>query len=103
MDDSRHLRGLIDQWALALTEVAPPESHQAIRNEQAKAHRTIDRFVTLEARMESGLALAYANTDNRGKAMIARLCDEHIDRTGALLGRVREAARDLTLPGALRP
>lgn len=42
-----------------------------------------------QEKLEQALAACYA-TD---PATIARLCDEHLDRSGALLGRVRNRHR----------
>jgi hypothetical protein len=46
--------------------------------------------ITITPDVEAILAALY--TDEPAYAAVARLCDEALDRSGALLGRVREAA-----------
>jgi hypothetical protein len=43
-------------------------------------------------RLLAALAGAYRESDQAGRAAIGRLCDVHIDRSGALLGQVRALA-----------
>ena len=41
-------------------------------------------------KIEEMLALIYNKSDTHGRTVIAKLCDETFDRSGALLGRIRE-------------
>lgn len=48
-------------------------------------------FFAERERVEQALVACYAN--DRYRLAIAHLCDEHLDPTGELLGRVRDRAR----------
>jgi hypothetical protein len=51
-------------------------------------------------KIEAGLADAYRESEPNvaARAIIAGLCDTHLDPSGALLGRVRERVRNLSQP-----
>jgi len=44
---------------------------------------------------EDILALIYSRSDIHGRTVIATLCDEIFDRSGALLGRIRELSQEV--------
>ncbi len=41
---------------------------------------------------DARIAAIYRDADSAGRVWVARLCDEALDRSGALLGRVRSLA-----------
>lgn len=44
------------------------------------------------AELAGKIAIVYADTNAAGKYALARLCDEHLDRSGDLLREVRRVA-----------
>jgi hypothetical protein len=45
-----------------------------------------------EAHLVAALAAIYKAGSSQDMVTVAKLCDEHLDRSGRLLGRVRSAA-----------
>ncbi len=55
-----------------------------------------DRFPDIQTKLESDLAWLYNQSASDGVA-VAKLCDKRLDRSGAMLGRIRDTASALDI------
>jgi len=88
-----------DAWTSIVKYIAALEAelaviHQALDTVAEDYLRCQSDLATSEAareRAERGLAFVYRGSIHQA-AIVARICDEQIDQSGALLGRVRRLA-----------
>ena len=54
-------------------------------------HAMVDEYIAARDRLEEALPKMYKQSV-RHAVFVAELCDEYLDRSGAMLGRIRKAA-----------